>query len=158
MSAGFLKRNLLAENRKHEQTREAVRSRVVGRGLVLPENPEVDQSLEDVRNQEDDHIHQSALNQEGDRNRDVDDRVVLHLQLHIHLLLLLIVVGRKIDLSLIDAIGVCHLRSQRRRHVQKVRKGVTDRLNRLVDHIVQRDRGIHVTIGDISKMCASKKI
>ena len=158
-------RNLLAENQKHEQVREAVlsrvavRSRVVGRGLVLAEELEVNQSLEDVRNQEDDHIHQSALNQEGDRNRDEDDlrRVVLPLQLHIHLLLLLTVVGRRNDLSLIDAIEVCHLRSQRRRNVQKVRNGVTDRLNRLVDHIVQ-DRDIHGTIGDMSKMCASKII
>jgi len=144
-STGYLKRNLLAENQKHERSHEAVRSPVVGRGLALAEEQEVAQSLEDVRNQEDGHIHQTALNQEGDRNRDEKDLRALLLQHRIHLLLLIVAVKRN-SLSLVDDIEVCHLRSLRKRNDQKVRKSAIDQWNRLVDHIVQLEREIHDTI------------
>ena len=129
---------------------------MVVRDLVLLEELLVDRSLEDARNQEDGRIHQSALNQEGDQNRDDVDLRVLLLQLHIHLLLLTVTVKRN-DLSLVDDIEVCHLRKQRKRSVQKVRKGVTDQSNP-VDHIVRQDRGVRDIIGKLSKIFASKKI
>lgn len=129
---------------------------MVGRGLALAEEQEVAQSLEDVRNQEDGHIHQTALNQEGDRNRDEKDLRALLFQHRIHLLLLIVAVKRN-SLSLVHDIEVCHLRSLRKRNDQKVRKSAIDQWNRLVDHIVQLEREIHDTIGNTSKICASKK-